>query len=218
MYEALAVQVPSLRAHQLVMNNGYADENLKRKVIGDLAELARGNGPLRREALAMLQGFISHRNEDLATRAFDCICGEGVEPAIPGVEGVLYGIFSDHDNVRKLMANRLVERGLLDAFETELVLRRLLEHDDEEIRERASDVSLLRAPKAAAVLRFNDEFLHKRLYKLQNGAFASDDDQESILAQALPDESAVQEYKTLFANEDFEVQADIDGGRVFHLL
>ena len=211
-YQALVTAVPTLHAHHLVMDDYYVDDNLKKHVVGDLAVLAGGNGPLQREALAMLQGFISHDDESLATRVYDFLCGEGegIDPVIEGVEGVLYGIFSSHDNIHKLMANRLVERGLLDAFETTLILRRLLEDNDQEVRERAVDVSLLRAPNVSDVLRFSDTFLHTRLYKLQHGSFASDADQEALLKAALPAESDVEAYKALFASEDVSVQSEID--------
>ena len=51
-------------------------DNRKRSVIKDFTNLARGTGPLRREALQMLQNLVKNRDYDLALRAYDNICGE----------------------------------------------------------------------------------------------------------------------------------------------
>ena len=141
----------SPRPYQLALENG--SHNIILQVIKDLAYLARGNSPLKREALEMLQDLINDNNYDVALRAYDFICGEAKgandtkeEPVIPGVEGVLYGIYSDRTDIRREMAVRLAKRGLIHAFETTLILRSLLESHNETIRERALDVSLLRAP------------------------------------------------------------------------
>ena len=67
------------------------------------------------------------------------------------MEGVLYGIFSSQTAIRNKMAFRLANRGLMNDFETTLILRRLLE-SSEMVRERAIDVSLLRAAQVGTVL------------------------------------------------------------------
>ncbi len=209
-YNALkGIFTESLRPQTLVLENG--SDNSKLVVIGDLADVARGNGSLRREALQILQGLVKNRNYDLALRAYDHICGEGdLDAAMPSVEGVLFGIFSNQTAIRNKMAHRLAERGLMHQFETALILRRLLESNDEMVRERAIDVSLLRASKVGTVLRFGDESLHSRLYVLENGAFKSTDDQEALLRAALPSAEEVNELRKLFREEDASVLADLD--------
>ena len=209
-YDALkTIFIDSLRPHKLVIANGV--DNRKLVVVGDLAALARGTGPLRREALQMLQNLVKSRTYDLALRAYDNICGEDtLEAVMPGVEGVLYGIFAPQSAIRNKMAERLANRGLMNAFETTLILRRLLESSDEIIRKRAVDVSLLRAGQVGTVLRYGDESLHSRLYVLEHGAFKSTDDQEAILTSALPTEEDVQRLRKLFREEDASVQMDLD--------
>ena len=218
-FEALNILVDrgefenSLRPHRLVLDNG-GNENILR-VIGDLASLAHEEGHLKREAKQLLQSNINHSNYDIALRVFDHLSGEGVEPIMNGVEGVLYGIFSNHDALRREMMVRLVERDLVGAFETTLILRRLLESDEASIRERALDVSLLRTESLSNVLRQGDKELHQRLYVLQHGPFASsvsDEEKETILNNALPYSSIeeLSKVKKLFLQEAASVQNDID--------
>ena len=209
-YEALKTIDPtSLRPHQVVLNNG-GDEN-KLRVIGDLATVALSKTALSRQALSQLQELVLDSDYDLALRAYDHICGEGdLEPVMSGVEGVLYAIHSSRGDIRREMSVRLANRRLTDTFETTLVLRRLLESSKEEVRERAVDVSLLRARKVSSILRFNDASLHERLYVLENGSFSSTDDREALLNAALPKRSDVDSWTQLFKQEDASVQADLD--------
>ena len=199
----------SLRAQQVALKK--ASDNIVLHAIDDLADFARGNGPLSREARQMLQSLISHRTFDVAKRAYDQLSGEGFEPVMPGVDGVLYGIFSSRADIRREMGVRLASRDLVDSFETTIILRRLLESSDEAIRERASDVSLLRAPSVATILRAADKFLHQRLYVLTEGALGSDsEEREAKLASALPSAAQVASAKALFAKEDPSIQSDLD--------
>jgi hypothetical protein len=209
-YNALkSIFADSLRVQQFVLDNG--SDNRKLVIIGDIADVARGKGPLRREALQILQGLVKDHNYDRALRAYDHICGEGdLDAVMPGVEGVLFGIFSNQTAIRNKMARRLAGRRLMHQFETALILRRLLESNDEVVRERAIDVSLLRASKVGTVLRFGDESLHSRLYVLENGSFKSTDDQEALLKAALPSEADVSALRKLFREEDASVLGDLD--------
>ena len=77
------------------------------------------------------------------------------------------------------MMVRLANRQLVDAFEQHCVAR-LLEHRNETIRERALDVSLLRVPNVALILRAGIDFT-RAIVALENGAFASTDDKQSVL-------------------------------------
>jgi hypothetical protein len=203
----------SPRPYQLALHNG--SHNIILTVIKDLAHISRGNGPFKREALEMLQGLINNQNYDIALRAYDFICGEmeGEEAVIPGVEGVLYGIYSDRTDIRREMAVRLANRDLVHAFETTLILRRLLESRNETIRERALDVSLLRAPAAASVLRKNPDNidLHQRLYVLSEGALSSDvEERNKVLQAALPTDEDIEAYEIAFRNEDPSIEDDVD--------
>ena len=195
----------SPRPYQLALENG--SHNIILQVIKDLADLARGNSPLK-EALEMLQGLINDNNYDIALRAYDFICGEAKgandtkeEPVIPGVEGVLYGIYSDRTDIRREMAVRLANEGLVHAFETTLILRRLLESRNETIREKALDVSLLRAPAVASILRKNPDNadLHQRLYVLSEGALSSNvEERNKTLLAALPSDEQIEIYEQNF--------------------
>ena len=202
----------SLRPHRKVISSGGQENVLN--VLNDLALRARGDGSHKREAKQLLQEQIDNSQYDIALRAYDFLSGEGVEEGaiMNGVEGVLYGIFSRHDALRREMMRRLIERGFVDAFETTLILRRLLESNEETIRERALDVSLLRAPMLSNILRQSDATLHQRLYVLEHGSFASTDNKEEILKAALPFSNAeeISKVKRLFLKEDERVQSDID--------
>ena len=207
----------SPRPFQLALKK--SSENVVLKVVADLADIARGNSPLQREALEILQGIINHKEYNIAKRAYNYICGEiemegkREDAVISGVEGVLYGIYSNRTDIRREMALILAKRDLVHAFETTLILRRLLESNDETIRERALDVSLLRAPAVASILRKNPDNadLHQRLYVLTEGSLGSDEQKnKDILFQALPTDEEIEAYELAFQKEDPSIEHDLD--------
>ena len=201
----------SVRPMEMALDLGRNNSNIAKQALRDLATLVLSKSVLRLGALELLKAQLNHTDNDVALLAWKLFAGvpetEGssVPQVISGVDGILIGIYSQYVDIRQKMVMELQQRKLLHAFETQLVLRSLLENHDVNIRQRALDVALLRASNLTTVLRSHDEYLHKRLVAIE---FPPNERAEQE-ARTFTD-AEISKISDLFAKDDHSIQAEQD--------
>lgn len=142
-----------------------AHTELAKEAVVDLANLYRSNQ--KQEVLELLVSEL-RSSLPIAQEAFHQFLGENA--VISGVEGILYGLRSSHSQIRQQTVAQLSLHGLLNAPQTVLALRPLLESNDDELRRHALHVSLLRVPDLAYLLRSSNRGMHNMMCDLELSA------------------------------------------------
>ena len=201
----------SIRPMEMALKLGKNDRNIAKQAVRDLAALILSVSGLRLGALELLKAQLHHEDNDVALLTWKLFAGVSetqgvrVSPVISGVDGILMGMYTKYVDIRQQMVMELQRQNLLHTFETQLVLRSLLENHDVNIRQRALDIALLRTSNLATVLRSHDEYLHKRLVALE---FAPADraEQESRIFSY----TEIEEITALFAQDTPSIQHEKD--------
>jgi hypothetical protein len=178
-YGSLRASDDTLRPMQLGLKNDH--DGVACAAVRDLGDRARGGDVA---ALELLVSSLGHARYEVSAEAYRQIAGRGeLAPAVAGVSGVLLGIRSSHPEVRRAAVARLKERDLINTLPAQVVLRRMREDSDGEMRERAFYVSLLGRPRLAELMRSDDEGLHRQLCDLELHGASTEERQAAIDAQ-----------------------------------